>query len=634
MAMVLLLLLLCCLMTLDCGATGELSNKTYFVNSAVCKMPYVEPFTEDVLKIMTPKKLEKCRSDSDIIIAEYDFDLKVYRLHIREEQAVSWYKRNTTLECKYEKIVRDLKNKQVDNSFRVLYRRTLTQDFLVPPDLHYALVHCAVVNGKEKRVIQSDGIAFVQDYDGRSSEELPEKIEEHPKPSVLIFGIDAMSRINLRRTMHKTFKYLQQPGWYTLQGLNKVGDNTLPNLLAMLTGYSAEDTDKICDVRKLGCFDKLPFIWKRFKDQNYTTAMAEDKMSISTFNYLMPGFIEQPVDYYLRPLLLAMEKTFNESKFFDKNLCLGRHLTFAYLWDFAKQFIQRFIRTAKPMFGLFWTNSFSHDYFDMTFALDDLFVEYFKQFEGDGLFNRSIVILTSDHGMRYGYLRQITTGYLEERMPMFYIYLPPWFRRKYPHHVGNLVKNRNRLSSTFDIYMTLQHLLQLNSTKNADIQPMSATCPTCQSLFYRLPVNRTCEQAGITEKWCTCHPRVTVTMEPYARSMALAIIRQMNDDLVKKNLSDLCANFTLTNIIYLDHIIELNRNATADDSEQYYVIEFSTAPNIGIFEVTFSWINRTATLNMDINEISRLSIYAPDSECVSDPISKKFCMCKNAIRIN
>ncbi|TDG40347.1 hypothetical protein AWZ03_013225, partial [Drosophila navojoa] len=568
--MVLLPLLLCCLVALNGGATNELSNQTYFVNSAVCKMPYVEPFTEDVLKHMEFKKLPKCRSDSDIIVAEYDFDLKVYRLHIREEQAMPWFKRNTTLECEYEKIVRDIKSNKVDDSFRVLYRRILTQDFLVPPDVHYALVHCAVVNGKDKRVIQSDGIAFVQDYDGRSSEELPEEIEEHPKPSVIIFGIDSMSRINLRRTMQKTFRYVQQPGWYTLQGLNKVGDNTLPNLLAMLTGYSDEDTNKICDVFVPGCLDRLPFIWKHFKDQNYTTAMAEDSMNISTFNYMKPGFMEQPVDYYLRPLLMAMKKTFNESQFYDQNLCLGRHLTFAYLWDYAKQFIQRFIQTAKPMFGLFWTNSFSHEFFDSSYALDELFVEYFKQFEGDGLFNRSIVILTSDHGMRFGYLRQISTGYLEERMPMLYIYLPPWFRRKYPRLVGNLVENRNRLSSTFDIYMTLQHLLQLNSTKNADIQPMSATCPTCQSLLYRLPVNRTCEQAGITEKWCTCRPRVTVTMEPYATPMAAAIIQQMNDGLVMKNLSDLCANFTLNHIIYMDHIIELNRKATDDDSEQYY----------------------------------------------------------------
>lgn len=118
MVLLLLLLMLCCLMALDGGATAELSNQTYFVNSAVCKMPYVNPFTEDVLKRMKNRKLEKCRFDSDIIVAEYDFDLKVYRLHIREEQAVQWYKRNTTLECKYEKIVRDSKSEKIDNSFR------------------------------------------------------------------------------------------------------------------------------------------------------------------------------------------------------------------------------------------------------------------------------------------------------------------------------------------------------------------------------------------------------------------------------------------------------------------------------------------------------------------------------------
>lgn len=513
----------------------------------------------------------------------------------------------------------------------MVYRRTLPQDYIVPPEVQYMLVQCSVVNGKEKRIVQTDGIAFVQDYEERSSEEHLEELAEEPKPSVIIFGIDSMSRINLRRTMHRTFRYVQQAGWYTLQGLNKVGDNTLPNLLAMLTGYSLEDVAAICDVQEQGCFDQLPFIWKRFKLNNYTTAMAEDCMDISTFNYLKPGFAKQPVDYYLRPLMVAMEKSFQPNPFYDEKTCVGRHLSFAYVWDFAKQFIQRFIRTSRPMFGLFWTNSFTHNKFDKSIALDELFVEYFKQFESNGLFNRSVVILTSDHGMRTGVLRRIPTGYLEERMPMFYIHLPPWFRRRYRRLVANLAKNRNRLSSTFDIYMTLQHLLQLQSTTNADIQPNSATCPSCQSLFFPLPINRTCSEAGITEKWCTCHPTATVTTEPYALKMSRAVVQHMNDELVERNLTDLCANYTLVGVTYLDYKIAFSSNLT-DDTAQYYVIQFATQPNAAMFEVTFSWNNRTAAVNMNIQEISRLNFYGHDAKCINDPIAKKYCICKNAIR--
>lgn len=49
--------------------------------------------------------------------------------------------------------------------------------------------------------------------------------------SVLFLGIDTMSRMNLMRTMPKTYNYLVENDWIDMKGYNKIGSNTFPNLM-------------------------------------------------------------------------------------------------------------------------------------------------------------------------------------------------------------------------------------------------------------------------------------------------------------------------------------------------------------------------------------------------------------------
>jgi len=46
-----------------------------------------------------------------------------------------------------------------------------------------------------------------------------------------MFGIDSLSRINLRRTMPKVYRFLTKAGWFELQGYNKVGKEIIRNSL-------------------------------------------------------------------------------------------------------------------------------------------------------------------------------------------------------------------------------------------------------------------------------------------------------------------------------------------------------------------------------------------------------------------
>jgi len=85
-----------------------------------------------------------------------------------------------------------------------------------------------------------------------------------------------------------------------------VGENTFPNAVSFISGYSLEDLQKICYCSRQTPQDDCPYIWKRFGAALYFTAFLEDSPAMATFNFLKTGFLTQPVDFYIRPFMQSM----------------------------------------------------------------------------------------------------------------------------------------------------------------------------------------------------------------------------------------------------------------------------------------------------------------------------------------
>lgn len=134
------------------------------------------------------------------------------------------------------------------------------------------------------------------------------------KLSVLVLGIDSVSRLNFIRSAPTTDRHLRETGWVRMNGYNKMGDNTFPNLMAILTGLNQAQAYSICKPTVPYKLDRCPFLWRDFRDAGYATAYGEDEASLNTFNYLKLGFVEPPTDYYLRPYILACEKLLKVKK--------------------------------------------------------------------------------------------------------------------------------------------------------------------------------------------------------------------------------------------------------------------------------------------------------------------------------
>lgn len=70
--------------------------------------------------------------------------------------------------------------------------------------------------------LQKDAFVFVQYNKPKLQTRKSEHTQTPRKPSVIMYGIDTMSRINLRRTMPLVHQFLKGPGWYEMKGYNKV----------------------------------------------------------------------------------------------------------------------------------------------------------------------------------------------------------------------------------------------------------------------------------------------------------------------------------------------------------------------------------------------------------------------------
>uniref|UniRef100_A0A914D3E9 Uncharacterized protein n=1 Tax=Acrobeloides nanus TaxID=290746 RepID=A0A914D3E9_9BILA len=234
------------------------------------------------------------------------------------------------------------------------------------------------------------------------------------KPSVIMMGIDSMSRSNFIRQLNKTYAVLQKLGFVDMKSHVKIWDNTYNNLLAVLLGKrgtpSREFPAEIPDSPEI-YYDGFDFIWKNFSDQGYVTLLAEDKPDRGTFNkdYNTKGFKFQPVDHYMRPYWLAavssLLKLRSVLKCYDYNPEFTLHL------NYIQQFLNNYKNKRK--FAFWWTQDLSHDDLNKFGVFDHDLAKFFETNAPN--FEDSIVIVFSDHGDRIHAIRQTVVGRLESR---------------------------------------------------------------------------------------------------------------------------------------------------------------------------------------------------------------------------
>ncbi|XP_049305693.1 uncharacterized protein LOC115066318 [Bactrocera dorsalis] len=449
-------------------ANDNETQTKYFIYTSQCRIPYVDPFDGGVSEFFNPKdfKYTNCANDESFITINYQVHGRQYLLHMNMEaieRAVKPLNASTRdVRCCYQQIVRAEIGGKTDSNYKLLNCVIFHQNFIVPQHIDYIITEC-YVDKESKRTIQKDAFSFIQtptvvqlkNVTGSASKN-QSAVLDAIKPSVLLFGIDALSRINLRRTMPLTFKYLQSNQWF-------------------------------------------------------------------------------------------------ESN--NKNV---RSITFD--------------------------------------------------------------LLLSDHGMRWGPLLQLKSGFLEERLPTMFISIPSWYQNKYPDFMKNLQINQRRLTTPYDIYATMKHILEVVEPEK-EFPYLNGTIHGV-SIFREIPEDRTCDNAGIPEHWCACVPyEIVPTSDEVAKNVTALVLGEMIQYLVNKNISDKCAE------LKLETIDSSQTKMIKIPNESTYRISFEANPEKVRFQATFVYNITTNTIKTDVEDISRLDSYAKTSNCIDLKEEKKYCIC-------
>jgi membrane-anchored protein YejM (alkaline phosphatase superfamily) len=198
--------------------------------------------------------------------------------------------------------------------------------------------------------------------------------------------------------------------------------------------------------------------------------------------------------------MLAAEQLLPVVKYDGMTFCMGPRSAAERVYEYAEDFVR--LHSDHGYFAVFWLNTFSHNDVNAPSTMDRRTADMLSRLLDGRLLNNAVAVVLSDHGLRFGKIRATHVGWLEDRMPAFYFRLPPGYAAARPNYRATMAANKNRLTSPFDLHLTLKQLM-------SDDRAVADGCPTCRSLFQLADANRLGPRAcyiniyTVRQEWAT-----------------------------------------------------------------------------------------------------------------------------------
>ena len=272
--------------------------------------------------------------------------------------------------------------------------------------------------------------------------------------------------------------------------------------------------------------------------------------------------------------------------------------------------------------------------------MDRDFLQFLTGLKEKGYLENTVLIVLGDHGLRNGDFRQTLQGKLEERLPLFTMTFPKWFKEKYPTAAENLQANTKRLTTWFDLHATFEHILEYENKQEKSKHGIS--------LLTEIPAKRSCNDASVPLHWCPCLQWSAVDHKHiHVRKAALKAINHINNLISHEPISaEKCSKLSLTKIIRAEvetastQVLRFAQSGKDGYEPEYsedkvelkgrcsYQITFATLPNHGLFEATVHYVNGKFVVK---GGISRINKYGNQPECIAKTIPhlREYCYCKD-----
>lgn len=383
-----------------------------------------------------------------------------------------------------------------------------------------------------------------------------------------------------------------------------------------MSGYTIQELREHCYASLSSPHDYCPYVWKAYHKVGYLTATMEDVPLGTSFNFLKAGFVHKPTDFFPRPLMLAVMKHLpRENNWYVR--CIGNRMTEEVILNYLNDILER-VSSGAPVFIHSWLAVMAHECSLGAKYADQLLSNFLQRVDKEN----TIIMFMGDHGEVFGSFRETFQGWYEDKLPVLWVHLPKRLRDLFPGWVSSLHINSKRLTSHFDMYKTLVHIL-----KTFDVDSKAGDTYTRlykqkgYSLLEPVPEDRSCKDAGIPEGYCACgQPKSMNLSAPVVMKAANVALQYIIDMLPKE-----CAVPSLKQVLDAKFFVTPKKYTV-------YIITFSTDPGEFMFEGTVKDEKNGGGGNeiklVVANDVLRMNKIVRKADCIREPLLERYCYCK------
>lgn len=349
-------------------------------------------------------------------------------------------------------------------------------------------------------------------------------------PNVYVIGIDATSRENsfrhlrmYRQLLKGLSEHSKEPlsrsyRSFSFERFNSIGFNSVPNQGGLLSGCATRDVSgeslfinppvNISEVKEI----MTPY--RKF----YQLLCSNEQLESTSDIWLFDFFRKTHTSLYMEEICSksSIYTTYNfikDKKFIDHiygdhlcpkgvgyiKYCIGSQALHEHTLDYFLQFVQKYKDVPRlAVMDLLATHEIpASDLLNRLKRLDAPLTDTIRTVLE--MEQEAVIFVMGDHGMHRGWYVYTDVGQMEHKQPLLDVIVSKSLLDRFDGVEENLRTNKDRLTTVFDLYTTLRQI----STGNLRQHPKGVP-PWGHSLFEQIPFGRTCEEAKIPRKYCSC----------------------------------------------------------------------------------------------------------------------------------
>lgn len=381
---------------------------------------------------------------------------------------------------------------------------------------------------------------------------------------VLCLTLDSVSRRNFFRKLPKTLEFLnslkeEDYRVFDFKIHNVVGEYSASNILPMFYG---DVTFKRLKARVKDELFYKTSVYRFAQEEGWATMLIEE----SCENDLAAYIGEKPqVDHLVSNFWCAAKRFYGFKNNSMKQRCIAQHNSHVFAYNYVKEFTELYSHLNQWQFA--FINTAHENTGKVIETLDQDTADFLADFLENHLDKDVLVMLTGDHGMRYGEWFKTVDGSHEHRLPLGMFIASRSLLDKHPSSIDTLTHNSNRLTSKLDLYVTVRHLIDPDGitrdsqkySRNPQTELKTAASNRYKPvslLLEKVPNNRTCADIGIPVFWCSCLKFLPVTLpmtqnfDSLINDLAQEVVFQINEEAYspKSARQHICQKLTLREV--------------------------------------------------------------------------------------